>query len=395
MRVAIVLMKGVDGCGVTRFAIEHQKELRKTGHVCDIFAFNNKYTRTKAHSDLDVNYYSDFTKNDFISYDILLLNSYPKEFNENEFEYFKSLKLKKVAVMHEILRQNIGRIPHIWDWIGACDLVTSFSDEMDFTQDLFEHFPNAHYFSYKMAMSDDEIDSLYNSSFVNKKDRLVYFGRWTTMKDPSRLFLYKKIDPSYDLSMIGIERSIGAKFDILDNELCEYCSVNSGLLSSKDDYDNYQKDFNMVQVFPPTMRNVALDILKESKYGASFYHLKNNRINNLGNRMEYTQIEISTVCLPVFDTDWGKHTIDNLTGKTFYELGDNAIYSDSDNLKDSLDEMKHLSQDEYNIRRKNIYDLIKRNYGSTENIKYFYDQVVNEANLYKPQKKFIVQSLFD
>ena len=395
MRVAIVLMKGVDGCGVTRFAIEHQKELRKTGHVCDIFAFKNNYTRSKAHSDLNVNYYSNFTEIDFSNYDILLLNSYPKEFDESSFNNFKSLKLKKVAVMHEILRQNVSRIPNIWDWIGVCDLVTSFSNEMDFTQDLFEHYPNKHYFSYKMALSDEEIDLLYNSSFINKKDRLIYFGRWTTMKDPSRLFLYKKLDPLYDFSMIGIERSIGAKFDILDNELCEYCRVSGALLDSKDVYDNYKKDVNMVQVFPPTLRDVALDILKESKYGASFYHLKNNKINNIGNRMEYTQIEISSVCLPVFDIDWGKHTVDNLTGKTFYELGNNAIYSDQNNLKESLDEMKYLSDEEYNNRRKNIYDLIKRNYGSTENIKYFYDQVINETNLYKPKRKFIVQSLFD
>ena len=51
-------------------------------------------------------------------------------------------------MMHEILRQNIGRIDHVWDWIEASDVVSSFSLEMDFTHDLFEKYPDKNYFSF-------------------------------------------------------------------------------------------------------------------------------------------------------------------------------------------------------------------------------------------------------
>ena len=91
-KVAVVLMKGFDGCGVSRFAIEMQKELRRTGHVCDIYSASKKYERTKAHNDKDVVFYKNFTDVDFSGYDVVVLNSYPKEFNEQDYEAYKSIK---------------------------------------------------------------------------------------------------------------------------------------------------------------------------------------------------------------------------------------------------------------------------------------------------------------
>ncbi len=127
MKVAIVLMKGFDGCGVSRFAIEHQKFLRKTGHICDVYSYSlNKYIRIKSHKDKDIIEYEDFTKIDFSNYDIFILNSYEKDFNIKDLEYYKSLPCIKVAMMHEILRQNISRISNIWDWLKASDIVSSF-----------------------------------------------------------------------------------------------------------------------------------------------------------------------------------------------------------------------------------------------------------------------------
>lgn len=381
MNVAFVLMKGFDGCGVSRFAIEHQKELRRTNNICDIYSLNNKYVRERAHLDKDIIYYNKFIDIDFSKYDILILNSYEKCFNEEDFNYYKSLKCTKVAMMHEITRGNVTRIDHIWDWIMASDLVSSFSDDMDFVRDLRTNgFPINKYFSFKMAMSDDDMIKFYNNSLIEKKNRLVYFGRWTSMKDPSRLFKYKELDPSLVCNIVGVERSIGAVYDIFKNDLCEDSKIS--FLNNIDDFNNFNANSSMVQVFPPANRDVAIQILCESLFGCSFYSLKNNKINNLGNRMEYTQIEISCSCLPVFDISWGKNTFDNLTGKSFYEIGNNAIYSDIDNLQISIDEMKELSNNKelYEKRRKNIFELVKRNYGSQENIKYFYDQINSKKN---------------
>ena len=378
MKVAIVLMKGFDGCGVSRFAIEHQKELRKTGNICDVYSFNNKYARTIAHKDRDVIFYDNFTDVDFSSYDIFVLNSYEKDFNEEDLNYYKSLKCKKVAMMHEILRQNIGRIDHVWDWIEASDVVSSFSLEMDFTHDLFEKYPDKNYFSFKMCTSEDEMNSMYNSSLNNERDNiLIYFGRWTTMKDPHRLFDYKKLDPEFKVAGIGLERSIGAFHDIFNQEKCQAIKLN--FLNSKEEFDNADKDFSMVPIFPPVARDAAMDIIGHSLYGASFYRLNGPRAHNLGNRMEFAQIELSCVCLPVFDKFWGQNTFDKVTEKSFYEIGNNAIFSDVDNLQESLDEMKYLANhpDEYATRRKNIFDLVKRNYSSTNNIKEFYDNIIN------------------
>lgn len=395
MNVAIVLMKGFDGCGVSRFAIEHQKELRRTGHICDIYSFERKYSRAKSHKDKDAIFYKDFTSIDFSKYDIFVLNSYEKEFEQKDLDYYRSLSCKKVAMMHEIIKQNYGRIPHLWDWIEASDIVSSFSIEMDFTKELFDRYPKAKYFSFKMAMSDEEINNLYKNSLdTNRNDELIYYGRWTTMKDPHRLIDYKALDPNIDVTAIGIERSMGAFADILSNPL-SYCPKCPGFIESKEQFYSIFRDKTKMNVIPPIDRNAALDILRETLYGCSFYRLEGKRMHNLGNRMEFTQIEISSVCLPVFDKIWGENTFDNLTGKSFYDLGDNAIYSDKYDLQSSLDEMRFLKDhiEDYNRRRKNVYDIIKRNFGAQENIKNFYwhvtEDVFEHINNSCDDKKFV------
>ena len=381
MKVVFVLMKGFDGCGVSRFAVEHQKELRRLGHECDIYSFNKKYSRANSHKDKDVKYYKNLTDVDFSKYDIFILNSYEKEFKQEDLDYYKSLPCKKVAMMHEIIKQNYGRIPHLWDWIDASDIVSSFSGEMDFTQDLIKRNPDVKYFSFKMAMSDEELDRLYQNSLNrDRRNALIYYGRWTTMKDPHRLLDYKTLDPSLDLMCLGIERSMGSFWDLASGPYSNRPKA-PGFIDTRKKFDDVEKPADKVNILPPVDRDLALQILNEVMFGASFYRLDDKRVHNLGNRMEFTQIEISSVCMPVFDKSWGEHTFDSLTGKSFYELGDNAVYSDKNNLQESIDEMKYLAEhkDEYDRRRQNIFDIVKRNFGATENIKTFYDHINNEV----------------
>lgn len=374
-KVAILLMKGFDGCGVSRFAIEHQKELRKQGHICDVYSFNKKYSRTKAHDDKDVIWYDTVLELPLKEYDYILLNSYPKQIEEvrDQFEYLKQLKVPKIALMHELVRQNVSRIKGVWEWMEMADIVTSFSEEMDFTQDMLAKMPDKKYFSFKMGTSDDELDEMYEKTKNKEKDfRLVYFGRASGMKDPERLYLIKEHDKDIETVEIGIERSIGAVVPFFKNPLSQ---VMTGFINTREDIKTDEHDKNYVQVYGPANRKVGLDFVGESAYGASFY--KTKKINNLGNRMEYTQIEMSCVTLPLFDIEWGKNVVDVETGKTFYEIGDNAIYSDRENIQGTIDEMKYLYEnpEEYNRRRENIFKLVKRNFGSKVAVNSFYENV--------------------
>lgn len=378
-KVAVILMKGFDGCGVSRFAIEMQKELRRTGHVCDIYSASKKYERTKAHNDKDVIFYKNFTDVDFSGYDTVVLNSYPKEFNENDYEAYKSIKAVKVGMMHEILKMNYNRIPRIWDWIDASDIISSFSDEMDFTQELKKRLPNKKYFSYKMFMSEEDMDRLYNNSIKEiKAPRLVYFGRWTTMKDPRRLFAIKKLAPQLEEMFIGLEMSTGCAFDIKMNELCQPITGKS-FITSMDDFQFEKHDNSLVQMYPPINRDVAFDFLSKSMFGASFYKMKEKLYHNLGNRMEYTQIELSCLCLPVFDISWALNTFDKDTKKSYYEMGHMGIISDVNELQKTVDEINYLIQNPeiYKQRREKAFDFVKRNYCATENIPFFFENVDN------------------
>jgi glycosyltransferase involved in cell wall biosynthesis len=376
-KVAIILMKGFDGCGVSRFAIEMQKELRRTNNVCDVFSLNKKYERTKAHNDKDVIFYKKFSELDFSQYDTVILNSYPKKFDDETYEAFKNIKATKVGMMHEIIKMNYGRIDQLWKWIDACDIISSFSDTMDFTQDLKKRIPNKKYFSYRMFMSEEEMNKLYNDSLTKTKiPRLVYFGRWTTMKDPRRLFAIKQIAPELEEMFIGLELSTGCAFDIKMHSLCQPM-LKKSFIDSLNDFKFEDHNPNLVQMYPPINRDVAFEFLSLSMFGASFYRLKEKLYHNLGNRMEYTQIELSCLCLPIFDISWALNTFDRESGVSYNDIGNMGIISDPNNLENTVKEIRFLidNPEEYKKRRENAFNFVKKNYCATENIPFFFDNV--------------------
>src|SRR5208283_5109463 len=64
MRVACILARGTEGCGVTKFQVEQAKWLKRHGHECRVFTMADKgYAREKSHE------VADFTRVKFSSFE--------------------------------------------------------------------------------------------------------------------------------------------------------------------------------------------------------------------------------------------------------------------------------------------------------------------------------------
>jgi len=395
MKVAFLFLKGIDGCGVTRFASEHQKYVRAKGHTCDIFSYNRKYGRTAAH-ELEVSYfkkdeYDGVCKQLNDNYDIVIINSYPngKDFNPVELNdvYNSTKKIEKpilVGMMHEIKAITYNRIPSLLMFLSLVDQVITFSMDVDFVSKLKEFAPNIYdkTCGYTIPLNKSEAEQMYASSLVipfeEKNKAAVYFGRWTTMKDPHRLLDMQEIcnaTDKYDLMflLIGLERSIGCKFDIIDHPLSEVRIA--GNIDYQIDYETLVDD-TKAYVYGPIKRANAFNELYRNMFGCSFYKLKEKEKNNYGNRMEYTQMELSCVSVPVFDKHWGTNNY-NYENEPFINVDHSAVYVDATNLEEGLDTLTEISNDKtlYMKYRESAFNNILDNYNSDKVIPEFYRDI--------------------
>jgi hypothetical protein len=175
------------------------------------------------------------------------------------------------------------------------------------------------------------------------------------MKDPKRVLDLGPAlrEEGIATRLIGIERSIGAKADVLDHPNA---------------YDLTQKnkalgDPNGTPIYGPYARQYGLEQMAGSLFNCSFYRMPKDP-QGYGWRMEYAQIEMIAVgSLPVFDLHWAQHN-GIKTGEKFSDIPYSGIYSDKADLPDTVQKLKEVvSNIELQKKiRDTSYDIIRSEY---------------------------------
>ena len=195
-----------------------------------------------------------------------------------------------------------------------------------------------------------------NKPLSEKEKKLLYIGRWTTMKDPRRVLdlgpgLKEKGIAS---ELIGIERSIGAKFDIFDHPNC---------IDRTGKEEKYISPNACVPVYGTYIRNEGMETLSNCLFGCSFYRLPKEP-EAYGDRMEYAMIEIiATGCIPVFDEHWAKHNF-RKNGVSYYDTPFSGIYSNKEDLQGTIDTLYAVSLNE-DLQKKYFetsYQIVKEEF---------------------------------
>lgn len=369
LRIASVNGQGAEGCGVMRCSAELQLWAKKTGATVDFFSFDEKkYTRGNAH---DMNIIS-FKAKDMKAigqrlndeYDIVMFMSYP----HNKYDpthctsfffdlYEKVQKPLKAVYIHEIHSLNIDKITYLVPIIVNADIVFHFDVDTWFSttvDSLGLKKIKDRLFKYTLWMNFDDLDRYRQKYLGAKKHGLASMTRWSSLKNVDRsvklMDILMKKDPSYECSVHGIERSIGAKFQILD--MPEVTYVNNGSL--------VENGTGPVKVYGPVNRSLGLDVIAAHTFASSFFSLP-KAPQNYGSRMEYTQIEIIGVgTIPVFDKHWAENN--RLTsGNRYIDVPYSAIYTDGTDLEYVADKILEVGKNPAEMQRylDSGYEMVK------------------------------------
>jgi hypothetical protein len=375
--IALVMGRGVEGCGVTRYTIEYKNWLEKQGKEVVVYALKDKSNFTRANAQkFD---YKIFTAVDDISgklneCEYVVYMSTPSVSNSSKaidsfMEYcVKAVKVKKVFIQHDHKNQSLIRNARMWDILEMCDIVFTHCLQSDFgiKYQLGKLVPPSPIYEFKIGI---DFTDFKQKKFSEKVDRISYFGRFARFKHPERLLeLRKGLKAKIITEMRGLERSIEAvdiykrayeePYDIIDYhypiklikqkiKVKAYCYSYVEEFKKRINEIQEKKDiqdcFDKTYVYGPYEREEGMEELSKSKFGCSFYELD---ARAYGNHVEFAMLEIVALGLiPIFSKHWGDNT-KHISGKPFSSIPFSGIYMGPDNIDEVCNEIIKLNNDE-------------------------------------------------
>ena len=352
MKISILLGRGIEGCGVTRFATELQGYILKQGYECTTYATKDKRWGRKNSQDVNIIEFNNDEiidiKNKLNNSDIVFYQSLPSKSNSDYYKekFFNELvvnvtKPKKIIFQNDHHIMSLNRNYNIWEIVKDMDAAFTFGKGTVFYKKIKElnittpvmFFNNGHDFS--------KLNHLIKKDQIKK---LSYLGRFATFKDPKRMIKLQPLLSKHNIicEARGIERSIGAKakfFSINDKDLKqgEYPNIKYRNKSIID-----EQDLNHLHVYGPYERMSTLELLSNNMFGANFFNLPLQQYSNI---IEYSTLEmVNSGMIAVVDEHWAKNNY-HIQGDSFYDLNC-FVYSNKEDLTSTVDQIVELSNNE-------------------------------------------------
>lgn len=413
LKIAIVYGQGLDGCGVTRGAAELELWSKKSGTIVHTYSYTRKYTRSDAHIIDNLFLFGTPKKNKPIkslketaqhindNYDIVIFNNYPNA--KSEPEYYKSFyfdlfmniqKPQKALYIHEIRGAQYNRLAYLVPMIVNSDIVFHFNTTSDLSKLINEiglQKIGDRLHKYTLWMNFDDLNQWRNKYINNKIPGVASVTRWSSSKNVRRTIdimdEIQKMRPNWHCEIHGIERSMGAKIDVIDYEKTIYDNGNGKL-------DNKEK--GTVRVCGPVNRNVGIDIVSSHMFSTAFWSMPKDP-QNYGDRMEYSQIEIiGAGTIPIFDKHWGEHN-HTKDGTRYIDIPYSAIYTDGSNPKATAKQLLEIADDKELFQKylDTSYNLVLNEFGADTVIPEAIDIILkvgknkNQKDIYTICKEFV------
>jgi len=153
MKIALVLAKGVEGCGLTRHTIEFYNWLIKEGHEATIYSATEKVWPRQKTTDIVTTYFkrADIPKiaKELNSHDVVYYTSFPHksvgdEFNEDFIEHcvYGLTNPIKVGNCLDHNTQNLAKNHKYWEIMTQMDAMFNYSLTSNFANKLREEAPD-------------------------------------------------------------------------------------------------------------------------------------------------------------------------------------------------------------------------------------------------------------
>ncbi len=368
MRTAIILGRGVEGCGVTRCAVEFQKATTGT----KIFAtIDKKWPRRKSmvfeNTDFkcanweEVQPIVDEINRDFDN--VLVYSVPPKnmtdECRDNFVKMLKSIKLKRGLVQLDHSIHSIVRNGNFKEVCEELDVLMTHSLTSDFCRWLKKNEIETPV--KKMALGFNYADhrKKYWKPIEEQDPRLVrWIGRTTGWKGPGLMIDFHNemlMKEDYITVLEGLEASISwgsIVWKDKEQTVARPC-INkfrprkelgeTRFAKDGSDYGTEQHG-QPAYLYPPYTNHDCMERMSLGAFGSDLYHLKPQKY---GNNIENCHAEcIAVGNVPIFHKHFGDHVVHRVTGNPVsQDKHSGTIFLDYTNFEECRDLMVKLSND--------------------------------------------------
>ena len=370
MKIAQILGRGIEGAGVTRYAIELYLYLKKHGIQTELFVVDDKkWGRASAQ---DVPEYTVINKNNIkqmhkelnkfthvFCHSVPANKGYSDEIKDGFVEMWGKIE-KPFRIMMQVDHkiQSIARNANFMELNGMADAIVTHSDTSPFAEKLVKEFGSSVMDKFIKLHLSYNFDKLAKFRKTEHLKKITYLGRFAGFKEPSRIFGFAPHGVANELHLEakGIERSIGAlemfyqqgsptwtKDKVMRPDVIEVSNkaLKEGLVT-----DDHLRELGKVYIFGPYDHDDGMEVLSRSLVGADFYHLDEKAY---GDNFEYAMCEIVGVgTIPMFDHNWASncHIYEKgfKTDKKFIDLDTYGFFvkKDLSNVPEIVDEINRV-----------------------------------------------------
>ena len=367
MKIGILLGRGIEGCGVTRFATEFQNYLLSQGYNCKSYAtLDKKWGRKNTQQTKIIEFKNDKINNikqQLNNCDIVFYQSLPSKSNSNSYKekFFNELvvgvdKPIKIIFQNDHKIHSLNRNYNLWETVKKMDCAFTFGKGTVFYKKIKEigintpvkFFNNGHDFS--------KLDFLIKKE---QRKKMSYLGRFATFKEPDRMIYLQPLLSKHEIicEARGIEKSIGAKtkFFVTNSKDLKSPEHSNIKYRSKSIIDS--QDLDHLHVYGPYDRIPTLELLSNNMFGANFFNLKKEEYSNI---IEYSTLEMINIgMIVVVDKQWAQNNY-HIQGDSFYDL-DCFIYNERDKCQETVEQIVELSNNKQlrNKKRNLAYNVAK------------------------------------
>lgn len=372
MKIAQVLGRGIEGAGVTKYAIELNKYLIKHNIETNVYVVTDKkWGRANFQVFPSFNEITSENINDIIKQlnmcDYIFIHSVPsikhsKSCIDSFLHLIKSTESKKVFFQNDHKSQSLHRNANLYEICSYCDIIAAFNTTCAFFKKLKENFGSTIVNKYVHLHNGFNFDEILSYRKENHSKKITYLGRFATFKDPNRLLniIDKTKENNILLEMIGIERSLGALsifYEDIDKRISnsKIIEVNKKSIEKGIQLEDSKRDLSKVYIWGPYIYNEGLTQLSTALVGCDFFNLD---ASAYGDNLEYAQCEIVGVgCIPLFDYHWAEncfiHKDGKQTNQRFIDVNEYGLFlkKDCSNIDEIIDKINIIYNNKHIHKR--------------------------------------------
>ena len=405
-KTAILLLRGVEGCGVSSYARHYKAYFDKVGVKCDIFALNLSIGRPDTSTDLRINKFTFEEADELVNkvnfdYELTLVFSVPAKNAKEEIvnnyvdKILKKIKSPKWMINHDHHYLSIGRNADFKNAIEACDGVLCHS--LKDTKCGFIRWMEKKGISVRTEKLDTFfhvplVSNLANFDKTNRLKRVINASRAVAWKRSSLVLNLQKelAKKNFVTEMIGFERSIAGYSQLKNYEgrLDWYTTTNfekpvlvpSAFSNAQinerffDFVDKEGQDPSKMYVFGSYDHHRGLKRICQSAFATHPRSFEHNGLD-YGNNHEYQGLEAALLSVPIFHRHF--LTTSTLPGTTTPLSETEAFISiDDDNnhlkqggpnvldIESFVERLNEIWNTNYADYRKESYSIINTYYSS-------------------------------